>query len=195
VRRRGFFADSTFRLLGPQTGMTPLHKACQYGHARAVEELIKEGADVLALNDVSISPPPFLRHATALVRCHARAHGVVFSPSHSIFLSLSQWNSTPLHWLVKGFVHNQKVGLSLSLPLHPMITVCAPSHAEPPQDKAFMPDDYLKIATLLYAESKKVLDKQDAVRLVRVGRAQGFTAGVRGVWIIILAFMGVKQRA
>jgi len=80
------------------TGMTPLHKACQYGHARAVEELIKEGADVLALND---------------------------------------WNSTPLHWLVKGFVHNQK-------------------------DKAFMPDDYLKIAGVLYAESKKVLDKQDA---------------------------------
>ena len=45
--------------------MTPLHKACQYGHARAVEELIKEGADVLAVNDVRISPPPFLRQAPA----------------------------------------------------------------------------------------------------------------------------------
>lgn len=38
--------------MGLQTGMTPLHKACQYGHVRAVEELIKEGADVLAVNNV-----------------------------------------------------------------------------------------------------------------------------------------------
>lgn len=40
-----------------QTGMTPLHKACQYGHVRAVEELIKEEADVNARNDVSCSWP------------------------------------------------------------------------------------------------------------------------------------------
>ena len=37
--------------------MTPLHKACQYGALRAVEELVKEGADVLFQNDVSPSPP------------------------------------------------------------------------------------------------------------------------------------------
>lgn len=36
--------------------MTPLHKACQYGAIRAVEELVKEGADVLYQNDVSPSP-------------------------------------------------------------------------------------------------------------------------------------------
>jgi hypothetical protein len=36
-----------------QTGITPLHKACQYGHVRAVEKLMQEGADVLAVNSVS----------------------------------------------------------------------------------------------------------------------------------------------
>mmetsp|Transcript_39793 Transcript_39793/g.77923 ORF Transcript_39793/g.77923 Transcript_39793/m.77923 type:complete len:167 (-) Transcript_39793:308-808(-) len=82
------------------TGMSPLHKACQYGMLRAVEELINEGADVLAVND---------------------------------------WNSTPLHWLVKGFVHNQK-------------------------EKGFdkKKDDYLSIASVLVLESKKLLDKEDA---------------------------------
>uniref|UniRef100_A0A6U4KGG9 Uncharacterized protein n=1 Tax=Hemiselmis andersenii TaxID=464988 RepID=A0A6U4KGG9_HEMAN len=80
------------------TGMSPLHKACQYGQARAVEELIKEGADVLAVND---------------------------------------WNSTPLHWLVKGYVHNQK-------------------------EKAYNSDDYISIASMLVLESKKLLDREDA---------------------------------
>ncbi|EKX44061.1 hypothetical protein GUITHDRAFT_109849 [Guillardia theta CCMP2712] len=34
------------------TGMSPLHKACQYGRVQNVEKLINEGADVLATNDV-----------------------------------------------------------------------------------------------------------------------------------------------
>ena len=79
--------------------MTPLHKACQYGHVRAVEELIHEEADVLAVND---------------------------------------WNSTSLHWLVKGFVHNQK-------------------------EKAYNKEDYLAIASLLILQSKRLLDKEDSV--------------------------------
>jgi len=33
------------------TGMSPLHKACQYGRVQNVEKLINEGADVLATND------------------------------------------------------------------------------------------------------------------------------------------------
>eukprot|EP00281_Chroomonas_sp_CCMP1168_P024690 CAMPEP_0206237624 /NCGR_PEP_ID=MMETSP0047_2-20121206/14367_1 /ASSEMBLY_ACC=CAM_ASM_000192 /TAXON_ID=195065 /ORGANISM="Chroomonas mesostigmatica_cf, Strain CCMP1168" /LENGTH=155 /DNA_ID=CAMNT_0053662077 /DNA_START=175 /DNA_END=642 /DNA_ORIENTATION=- len=81
------------------TGMLPLHKACQYGQVRAVEELIKEGADVLATND---------------------------------------WNSTCLHWLVKGYVHNSK------------------------ETKTYKADDYLQIVPILVAASKRLLDKEDS---------------------------------
>eukprot|EP00960_Hanusia_phi_P034160 750889-Hanusia_phi.AAC.1 len=44
------------------TGMSPLHKACQYGRVQNVEKLINEGADVLATNDVLLSE--FVEHYT-----------------------------------------------------------------------------------------------------------------------------------
>jgi hypothetical protein len=67
--------------------MMPLHKACQYGHVRCVEELLKLGGESQILEQNAVT-----------YDCEL---------DQTITHIYVQYGSTCLHWAVKGYVHNK----------------------------------------------------------------------------------------